>query len=391
MTERRPRLLILTVGFGVGGAEQLVLMTAPRLADAGFEVLVASLKGRGPIASEIEAAGVRCVALGGRGRADLPVFGRLYRLLRAHRPDILHAHLFPANLAARLAGRAAGVPIVIAAHHDTQVWSRPHHRLLERLTARLSDRIVACSEAVRAHVLASYGLPEERVVTLRNAIVVPQPADDPESRRRQRARLGAGPGDLLVGTLGRLEEPKKGLACFLRAAAIVAGREPRARFALVGEGPARRPLQRQAEATGLAGRITFAGERRDVAELLPAVDVFVQPSLWEGFGLTILEAMAASRPVVASRVGGVPEIVRDGVDGILVPSGDAGALAEALVGLLRDPRRAARMGRSGRERVETSFGIDGLVRATAALYRDLLRARGVAPAAAPAAPPGRAA
>lgn len=391
MSRTRPRVLILTVGFGVGGAEQLILSTAPRLRDAGFEVTVGALKGRGPIAEELEAEGVRCIALEGRGRGDLFVVGRLLRFLRAEPVEILHAHLFPANVAARLAGRAAGVPIVITAHHDTDVFGRPHHRLMERLTARLSDRIVACSDAVRRYALECYGLPEAKVVTLRNAIVVPALVDDPSGRARHRAGFGAGPEDLLIGTLGRLEEPKKGLSFFLRAAALIARERPRARFVLVGEGPARKRLETLAEAAGLAGRTVFAGERRDVAALLPAFDLFVQPSLWEGFGLTLLEAMAAGRPVIASRVGGVPEVVRDGRDGLLVPPGDAEALAGAVLALLRDPVLAARLGRSGRERVATSFGIDGLVRDTVALYRELLGARHGAPAAVSAAPPGRAA
>jgi len=391
MSPARPRVLILTVGFGVGGAEQLILMTAPRLRDAGFEITVAALKGRGPIARELEAAGVRCVALDGRGRGDFLVVGRLLRFLRAEPVEILHAHLFPANLAARLAGRAAGVPIVITAHHDTDVWNRPSHRLMELLTAGMSDRTVACSEAVRRYVLERYGLPEAKVVTLRNAIVVPALVDDPVVRARQRAGFGAAPADLLIGTLGRLEEPKKGLSFFLRAASLVARQRPQARFVLVGGGPARKRLEALAQAAGLTGSTVFAGERRDVAALLPAFDVFVQPSLWEGFGLTLLEAMAAARPVIASRVGGVPEIVRDGRDGLLVPPGDTEALAGAILRVLGDPDLAARLGRAGRERVETSFAIDDLVRDTVALYRGLLGTLHGAPAAVPEAPPGRAA
>jgi glycosyltransferase involved in cell wall biosynthesis len=391
MSAPRPRVLVLSVGFGVGGAEQLVLATAPRLREAGFEITVAALKGRGPIAAEIEAAGVRCVAFGGRGWGDLRVLGRLFRFLRAEPVDILHAHVFPANLAARLAGRAAGVPIVLTAHHDTDVWGGPHHRAIERLTAGLSDRVVACSDAVRRYVTERYGLPGDRVVTLRNAIVVPPLRQDAAARDAQRARLGAGKGDALIGTLGRLDEPKKGLSCFLRAAALVARECPRARFTVVGDGPARRRLENLAETVGLRGRIVFAGERRDVADLLPAFDLFVQPSLWEGFGLTVLEAMAAARPVVASRVGGVPEIVREGREGLLVPPGDPGALAAAILEVLRGSDLATRLGRAGRERVETAFAIDGLVRDTVALYRDLLGIRRGEAAPVSAAPPGRAA
>jgi len=391
MRPAKPRVLMLTVGFGVGGAEQLILATAPRLSEAGFEVTVAALKGSGPIARELEACGVRCVTFGGRGRGDVRVLTRLLRFLRAEPVSILHSHLFPANLAARLAGRAAGVPIVITSHHDTHVWGRPHHRFLERLTAGLSDRVVACSDAVRRYVVECYGLPPGKVVTLRNAIVVPALRHDEAARARLRVGLGAGPADRLIGTLGRLEEPKKGLSVFLRAASLVLRQCPEARFALVGEGPARRGLERLAAREGVAERTVFAGERRDVIDLLSAFDLFVQPSRWEGFGLTVLEAMAAGRAVVASSVGGIPEIVRDGRDGLLVPPGDALRLADGILRTLGDPDLAARLGRSGRERVEASFGIDGLVRDTAALYHELLEAQAEARATAPAAPRGRAA
>ena len=380
----RARVLILTVGSGTGGAEHLIGMTAPRLVEAGYDVTVGALKeGRGAMADALEAAGVPFVSFGGRGRYDLRALARLRRALVAGRYDIVHAHLFLANVAARVAGRLAGVPVVITSHHDTDVWMRAPHRLVERLSARWCDRVVTCSEAVRRYAIERHGLPAARVRTLRNAIDVPAAPPD-AARRRVAARrdLGAGAGDLLVATLGRLDEPKKGLAVFLDAAAVVAAAEPRARFALVGDGPARADLERRAGAPGLAGRVVFAGERRDVRDVLSGIDIFVQPSLWEGFGLTVIEAMAAALPVVASRVGGIPEALRDGVDGILVPPAEPAALARAILRLARDPDLGARLGAAGRDRATAEFGLDGLVDATLAMYDELLAAKRPAGAAA---------
>jgi glycosyltransferase involved in cell wall biosynthesis len=372
----RARVLILTVGSGTGGAERLIGLTAPRLVEAGFEVTVGALKeGRGAMAADLEAAGVPFVSFGGRGRYDLRALARLRRALIAGRYDVLHAHLFRANLAARVAGHLAGVPVVITSHHDTDVWMRAPHRLAERLTAKWSDRVVTCSEAVRRYAIERHGLPAARVRTLRNAIELPAAPPGEAERAGARRDLGAGPGDLLVATLGRLDEPKKGLATFLDAARLVAASEPRARFALVGDGPARADLERRARVPGLEGRLVFTGERRDVHAILSGVDIFVQPSLWEGFGLTVIEAMAAARPIVASRVGGIPEALRHGVDGLLVPPGDPAALAEAIVRLARDPELAARLGSAGRTRACEEFGIDGLVDATIAMYDELLAAR----------------
>ena len=374
--QARARVLILTVGSGMGGAERLIRMTAPRLQAAGYDVTVATLKEeRGAIAADLREAGVPFVSFGGRWKYDPRPVLRLRRALVAGRFDILHAHLFLANVAARAAGRAAGVPVIITSHHDTDVWMRAPHRLVERVTSGWSDLVVTCSEAVRRYAIERHRLSAARVRTLRNAIEVPMALPGAEARAAVRRDLGAGADEILIATLGRLDEPKKGLATFLEAAARVAAAEPRARFCLVGEGPARTALERRARELRLEGRLSLAGERRDVFQILSGVDVFVQPSLWEGFGLTVIEAMAAARPVVASRVGGVPEVLRDGIDGLLVPPGDPHALAQAILRLARDPDLAARLGAAGRARACSEFGIDGLVEATMRIYDELLEAR----------------
>jgi glycosyltransferase involved in cell wall biosynthesis len=376
--------LILTVGFTVGGAEQLILMTAPRLRRAGFEVTVACLKEWGPVGDELQAAGIRALALGARSPIDPRAAGRLISLLRRERIQIVHAHLFLANVVARLLGRLSGDPVVITTHHDTDVWMGRRHRLLERATAPLSDAVVTCSEAVRQYALATYRLRPGLVQTLRNAIVIPERRADAGGRERLRRLFCAGPEDRVIATVGRLDEPKKGLTVFLRAAGRLArdmqtiDGGPKVRFVLVGEGPARPRLEALARDEEIESLTTFMGERRDVNDLMEAFDLFVQPSLWEGFGVTLLEAMAASLPVVASRVGGIPEIVRDGETGCLVEPGDAAALAGECLRLLRDPDLATRLGEAGRARLEENFDIERLVEETAALYRELLARRRVA-------------
>jgi glycosyltransferase involved in cell wall biosynthesis len=209
------------------------------------------------------------------------------------------------------------------------------------------------------------------VVTLKNAIA-PSPSPSAADRAAARTALGVAPEDRLVGTLGRLDEPKKGLRTFLAAAARVAAAEPRARFVLIGDGPARQELERRAASLGLRERVRFHGEVEDPERLLPGLDLLAQPSLWEGFGLSVVEAMAAGVPVVASRVGGIPEAARDESEAVLVPPGDATRLAEAMVSLLRDPARAARLGAAGRRRALEEFSLERLVEETAALYDTLL-------------------
>jgi glycosyltransferase involved in cell wall biosynthesis len=368
----RPRVLILTVGFTIGGAEQLVLTTAPRLQRDGFEVTVVCLKGWGILGDELDARGVRAIALGASGIWDLRVFGRLLSILRRDRIQILRSHLFWANLVARVVGRLASVPAIVTTHHDAFSWMRWHERLAERLTAPMSHAITTCSESVRREAIETFGLRPGLVRTLRNAIELPDGAPDHAARERVRRELGASAEDLLIGTLGRLDEPKKGLAVFLKAARLVSRDLPRARFAIVGEGPARASLEERAAREGVSHCTVFPGMRRDVPEVMRAFDLLVQPSLWEGFGLTLAEAMAVGTPVVASRVGGIPEAVADGVTGLLVPPGDPQALASACASILKDRARAAQMGRAGIDRARAEFGIERLVREIEDLYRELL-------------------
>jgi glycosyltransferase involved in cell wall biosynthesis len=371
----RSRVLVLTVGFTIGGAEQLILMTVPRLQRLGFEVTVACLKGWGPLGEELEAQGVRAVALGASRTWDLRAAGRLLALIRRERIQVIHAHLFLANLAARLIGRLAGVPVVICTHHDTDLDMGLHQRLAERATASLSDTVVACSEAVRRYALRTYGLRPGQVRTLRNAIATAEPAIASTTRDAVRREIGAGPGDLLVGTVGRLVEPKKGIPVFLAAARRMADSLPTVRFVIVGDGPARAHLEALATREGVGHRTVFTGLRRDIPRVMHALDLFVQPSNWEGFGLTLLEAMSVGLPVVATRVGGVPEVVVDGGTGLLVPPADPAAMSRACLDLLSERERAARLGEAGRQRACSEFPIDRLVTETAELYRELLERR----------------
>jgi glycosyltransferase involved in cell wall biosynthesis len=248
-------------------------------------------------------------------------------------------------------------------------------RLVDRLTAPLSDAVIACSETTRRRVIEAHGLRPGVVRTLRNGVELSAPPPDPAARDRLRRDLGAGPDDPLIGTLGGLDAPTQGLSIFLAAARLVAAELPRARFAIVGAGPARASLEARAAREGVSHRTAFAGARRDVPSVMRALDLFVQPSLWEGYDVTLLEAMAAGTPVVAGRFGDVPEIVQDGATGILVAPGDPMALARGCAALLRDRVLSSLLARSGRARVETSFRVEELVDRTASMYRELLGLR----------------
>jgi glycosyltransferase involved in cell wall biosynthesis len=368
---RRHKLMLLTVGLGVGGTEGQLLEIASRLDRRRFDVTVCALKEEGVIARELRARGVRVIALNGQGAWDLRVLSRLFRVILAERPDIVHAFLFWANLAARLVGRVLRVPILISSYRDGAGWRGWHQRAADRMTARWVQGMTCCSEAVRRLVVSKVGGEERTCVTIHNGV-------DVERFNRPHAPakwdLGLREDVPVIGTVCRLAEPEKGLAVLLQAMARLAGPSAASpcQLLIVGEGPAFTQLRALAERLRIAPWVVFAGRRQDIAGVLSLLEVFVLPSLVEGFGIAIVEAMAAGRPVVATTVGGLPEIVLPGETGLLVPPGDPVALAAAVQELLNNPGRARAMGARGRERARAQFSIELTVRRHEELYETCL-------------------
>lgn len=362
--------MLLTVGLTVGGTEGQLLELASRLDSRRFNVLVCALKREGPVARAMRERGIRVVTLNGHGAWDVLVLYRLFRLVRQERPEILHAFLGFANLAASLAGRLPGVPVVIWSYRDVEVWKTKAHWLVERLAVRWADAVTCCSDAVRQFVLAHMNGQASKFSTIHNGVDFKMFGSAPAASRSE---LKLREGGVVIGTVSRLDEPKKGLAVMLRALASLAGRGgmPDWQWLLVGDGPARDRLRSLAVELELPGQVMFAGLRHDVASVLPVMDIFVCPSLYEGFGIAIVEAMAAGRPVIASATGGIPEIVVHGDTGLLVPPGDAAALADALATLLTHPDQARAMGARGQARVRERFSIETTVQQHQQLYESL--------------------
>lgn len=362
-------VLYLITDLDVGGAERVLLETVRRLDRRRFRPVVSSLAPAGALAREFARLGVPVRALGMRGPADAARAAGLLRLLRRERFDILHTHLFHANVLGRLAARAAGVPVVVSTVHVAE--PRRWHVLLEGLTSGLVDRFVTVSEAVRRYMLRRAHLPAEKVLVIRNGV---DPARFRLPRGRFRRAEGIGPEEFLITTVGRLDV-QKGLVYLLRAAREVAARRPEVRFLVVGEGPLRDRLLRERDALGLGERVRFLGFRRDVPRILVDSDLFVLPSLWEGLPIALLEAMAAGLAVVATDVEGVREAVTHEQEGLIVPPGDPEALAAALMRVVEDAGLRERLAASAHRRAVEEFGWEKVVAATMALYERLLSER----------------
>lgn len=362
------RVLLLVESMEVAGAEQVVLALARGLDRSRFQPAVGCLTIEGPLAKELRAAGVEVFALGKRPGPDLGVLFRLARRMRAARIDVVHTHVWNADVWGRLAGWLARVPVLMMTAHSVDVWKKPRHLAVDRALAAVSRRVICVSEAVRAFYRDRAGVPESKLTVILNGIDM-APFDQPFDAARVRSGLGLNGATAVLTVVARLL-PEKGHRYFLEALALLRREFPSAVGLVVGNGGLRGELEAQASQLGLLGKgVHFLGERRDVPEILAASDVFVLPSsVREGLSISLLEAMASRRPAVVTDVGGNRETVEDGVSGRVVAPGDAAALASAFAELLRDRAYAERLGRGARERVARNFSVDRMVRETSELY-----------------------
>lgn len=363
------RVLFVLTSAVRGGVEEVALGLVQRLDRAAFEPAVAApaslLEAFGPALAARE---VPTLAVQVEDPRRVGELRRLAAFMRRLRPDVVNPHLFRSTLVAAPLARSLGIPVV-ETYHGREGWRQGRSRwafLPDRLVGRLLDRTIAVSQAARDFLVRVKRYPADRVV------VVPNGRDlgafrPGRARPAVRKALGLDTGAPVVGVVGRLEA-QKGHGYLLAAWPAVRREFPDAKLLVIGDGSERPALEARVRASGLADSVLFLGFRTDVPRLLEAVDVLALPSLYEGMPLTAIEASAMARPVVATAVDGTPEVVRDGVTGLLVPPADPSALAEAIGRLLRDPDRAAEMGRRGRAWVLERFDVDAHVRATAAVY-----------------------
>lgn len=356
------------------GAEIFASRVAEELDPARFErILCVTRPSPAELVEPLERAGVRVLQLGRRSKLDLWRWWPLVSLLRRERADVLHSHKFGSNVWAAAIALVVRVPVFVAHEHT---WSYEGQRLRRFLDRRLVSRVAAVvltvSEADRRRMIEIEGVEPRKVEYLPSGV---RP-HVPPGRRHVRDELGLAAGTPLVGTACGLR-PQKALGVLVRAAARLVEDVPDARVLILGEGPERGRLEALIGELGVGSTVTLLGawSSEEVADFVEALDVGVLSSHFEGMPLAVMELMAAGKPVVATAVGGVPDLVGDGVQGVLVPPGDPDALAGALGALLRDPERRAAMGAAGRERQRREFDFGRMVRRLEQRYEELLAGR----------------
>ncbi len=365
-SDRRLNVLYVIWSLQMGGAERVVADLARSLDRGLFRALVCCLNFKGHLAKPLEAEGIPVFALDKRPKFDPAVLPKLIRLMRRERVHVVHTHLWTSSFWGRLAAVLARVPVVVITEHNLDTWRRAPHFLADRLLAHFSDDWIFVSRRVEAFYRARLTIEAGRAHVVHNGVDLAPFSQRPDAAA-VRARMGLPRSAPVVGVIGRLDA-RKGHRFFLEAMATVAARSPGIVGLIVGEGSEREALAAQRDALGLGKSVQLVGYWPDLSEALAALDVFVLPSLMEGHPLAILEAMAAAKPVVATDVGGNAEAIEPGVTGLLVPPAAPGPLADAILELLREPERAARLGAAGRLAVERSFSLPAAVRANEEIY-----------------------
>lgn len=341
-----------------GGLERTVVDLIASQREAGHQCRVICLFKLGLLAKELLASGVRVEACGKRPGLDLRALRRARALIRQSPDAVLHTHNAMAHYYAIIASMGLPLKCRINTRHGMGGRARSgRQEWLYRQSMRFTDYAVAVCEAARERFAAEGVEPQRGLLSVPNGIRLERfkPADA-AGRQALATELGWPQGSRIVGTVGRLQ-PVKDHALLLRAFAKVRMQVPEAVLAIVGDGPLRGALEAQAEQAGLSDAVRFLGDRHDVPRLLTGMDVFALSSASEGYSIALLEACAAGLPIVATDVGGNREIVRDGINGRLVPAADVAALATALIALLRGGDEAGRMGRAGQAwaQAEASF------------------------------------
>ena len=373
----KKKVLIAITQSNFGGAQRYVFDLATSLSVDAYDVCVVA-GGSGRLLRELEERGVRSLSLAALGRnvnifADIRIFFELFQLLRKERPDILHLNSSKIGGIGALAGRVAGVPRVVFTAHGWEfnapraLFQRVLIRLFSILIVYLAHQTIAVSQAIRSDMPQRL---QRKIVVIHNGVAAFSLLPREEARARLNKNRETTHNELWIGTVAELH-PVKGLRYGIEAFAHVRGERPM-RYFLLGEGKDHAALQEYIRSLHCESQIQLAGFVEHAERYLAAFDIVLMPSLSEGLSYSALEAGAAGRALIASNVGGIPEIIENGVHGILVPAKDTQAIAGAIIALALDERNRARLGETFRARVQKDFSLEKMVQKTSAAYENIV-------------------
>ena len=355
-----------------GGAERVVLSLAESLNRDQFRVVVGAFVNvhfrQNEFVERLEKAGIRHEVFWLKRTIDIENVYRIVRFIRREGIHLIHSHGYRSDIIGLVAAKMSGLPIVSTVHGWVSIDSRLRfYEKCDRIALRFFDRVMPVSDHI-GNALAASGIDPAKTTRMHNAIPADTKAKEgPVNITRSRREKG----DIIIGIIGRLS-PEKDVPSFLKAAGLVAEKFNQASFLVVGEGPERERLQRMARELGLDGKVRFTGFVEDMGSIYSSIDLLVISSLTEGIPLVVLEAMHQGIPVVSTRVGGIPEVIENGVDGILVEPGDSHALSRAIESLVLDDNKYVEISRNGRDRIARSFNRSVWVKEMETIYKNVL-------------------
>lgn len=374
-SSRRPVVCQVLHSLNIGGAEVLAARLARKLSDR-FEFIFACLDDCGPLGEQLQSEGFHLEFLARKPGLDLGCAWRLSQLCRRWNVDVVHAHQYTPFTYAMLSGIRPLRPPVLFTEHGRPFPDVPRQKriIFNRLMLRRRDRVVGVGEAVRQALIRNEGMPVARVTVIYNGVDLESIAAVEAQRDQVRQEFDLAPSDFVLMQVARLDVLKDH-ATAIRTLHHLVKQCPEVRLVLVGEGPEQGMIERELRAHNLQPYVRLLGLRRDVPRLLAAADAFLLTSVTEGIPVTFIEAMARRLPIVSTAVGGVSEVVQDGVTGLLAPLGDDRSLAEAVMQLVHDARLGRQLGAAGRQRAEQMFAEEKMHDAYARQYEEMLGVR----------------
>jgi len=367
VTPTRKTVLFVNHSLAMGGIERMICDFAESLPEDAFDVHAAVFESGGVLEKRLAAAGIPVHYLDKKEGLDYGLVRRLASLSRAIGADVVHSNNYSAWLYSVLATRFGGTGVCVHTEHSSIEVGERRRYLLEWLLSHGTHSVIAVSEKVRDNLARRARISERRLHYIPNGIDTGRFARLPDVRQAVRSRLGLASGDVVVGAVGRLV-PVKNHRLLVEAFAHAHRHCDRLRLLLVGEGPEREAIQASIAGQGVGDQVILAGERQDIDSVLNAMDIYVLSSFSEGMSLSLLEAMSAGLPVVATAVGGNVDLVEDGGSGMLVPSGDAAAMQQAIVDLAADAQMRDRMGEASRKIVVARYSRDAMIRRYSDIY-----------------------
>lgn len=362
-------ILYLFVTLPIGGAEEHLLTVIRNLDLTSYHPTVCCIREKGTIGEEIERIGFTVISLNRRSKfPDVRILNDILRIIRTKNIHLIHSHLYHANMYGRITAFTANIP-VIATEHSTDDHTKLKRRIINWILAKKTAKIIAVSHMVKSRIMERDWIDPSKIDVIYNGIDTNRFCS-PLSKENAQERLGIR-APTVIGTVGRLEKPK-GHIHLIRAMRRVREKNPDLRLLIAGSGSLESVLKSEAARQGVDQSVIFLGSRRDIPDVLKAFDIFVMPSLSEGLPVALLEAMSSSIPVIVTPVGGIPEFVNDGVNGIIVPPSDESALAGAILELSDDRSRLTELGTNGKQTIIEKFSAHVMVKKIESLYKSVL-------------------